>query len=728
MATRTWSFFRAGGFDQVRLSSGSELVDLGTLDQKLWVALSCPTKGIEFDARTLELMDTDKDGRIRAPELLTACGWAGAMLKHADALSAGSPSLPLAEIREDSEEARRLHSAATAVLAGLGKSKVGELSVADVSTSVQTFNALLFNGDGVVPPDSADDSVTRQVALDVVACTGGAPDKSGKQGFSAANVETFFTAVVAHVTWLAKADSAIMPLGDATAAAFSAWAAVQSKLDDYFARCRLAAFDARLVTALNRDEKDFLAALGKDLTLAGQELKDFPLAQVAAGKPLALGTSLNPAWTAPMAAFVRSVVTPLLGTRTELSEADWLLLLEKLAGHAAWMAEKAGASVEKLGAARLRELAAGPHRSALETLLAKEAEQEPIGASLTAVERLVRYHRDLMKLCNNFVSFQEFYQRKSPAIFQVGTLYLDQRSCELCIKVDDAARHATMAPLAGIYLAYCDCVRPSTGEKMTIAAAFTDGDSDNLMVGRNGIFYDRQGRDWDATITRLVDNPISIRQAFWSPYKKLLRFIEDQVNKRANAADSAVTEKLSATAVGVASAADAPPAPAAAPTPPEKRFDVGTIAALGVAVGGITAALGGMLGAFLGLGMWMPLGIVGLLLAVSLPSMAIAWLKLRRRNLAPLLDANGWAVNAPARVNLPFGRSLTRLAVLPAGSRRELSDPFAEKQRAWRLWAVLLLTGGLTVSWYLGKLDALLPGPAKSVSVMGAYAPAAAPQ
>src|SRR5436305_12603810 len=101
-----------------------------------------------------------------------------------------------------------------------------------------------------------------------------------------------------------------------------------------------------------------------------------------------------------------------------------------------------------------------------------------------------------------------------------------------------------MAGLAGAYLAYCDVARKSTGEKMQIVAAFTDGDSDNLMVGRNGIFYDRKGRDWDATISRIVDNPISIRQAFWAPYKKFERMIEEQIAKRAASADEAAAARL----------------------------------------------------------------------------------------------------------------------------------------------------------------------------------------
>src|SRR5260370_2038190 len=102
-----------------------------------------------------------------------------------------------------------------------------------------------------------------------------------------------------------------------------------------------------------------------------------------------------------------------------------------------------------------------------------------------------------------------------------------------------------MASLAGTYLAYCDCARKGSNEKMQILAAFTDGDSDNLMVGRNGVFYDRKGRDWDATISKIVDNPISIRQAFWAPYKKFVRMTEEQIAKRAAAADAAATDQLS---------------------------------------------------------------------------------------------------------------------------------------------------------------------------------------
>ena len=57
----TWKFFRAGGFDQVKLETGADLANLDQLDQKLWVALACPTRGLEFDSRTLDLVDADNN-------------------------------------------------------------------------------------------------------------------------------------------------------------------------------------------------------------------------------------------------------------------------------------------------------------------------------------------------------------------------------------------------------------------------------------------------------------------------------------------------------------------------------------------------------------------------------------------------------------------------------------------------------------------------------------------
>src|SRR6185369_9734270 len=196
---------------------------------------------------------------------------------------------------------------------------------------------------------------------------------------------------------------------------------------------------------------------------------------------------------------------------------------------------------------------------------------------IASVEKLVRFQKDLFELLTNSVNFADFYGRTG-AVFQNGTLYLDARSCQLCLEVTDAGRHAALAGLAGAYLAYCDISRAGSPKK-TICAVFTNGDRDNLMVGRNGVFYDRAGRDWDATITKVIDNPISIHEAFFSPYKKLVRLIEEQIAKRAATADSAANANLAQTATAATTLNGVKPAAPAE----QKKIDVGAVAALGVA-------------------------------------------------------------------------------------------------------------------------------------------------
>lgn len=712
-----WKFFLAGGVDQVALRTGADLAHLDQLDQKLWVALTVPTRGIEFDPKTLDLIDTDKDARIRPPELLAAVKWAEASFKNLDDLFKSGDSVPLEAIKDSA-----LAASARRILDNLGKSGSAIISLADVADSNKIFAATRLNGDGVVPADIANDPATKQAIEDMIATVGGVPDRSGKPGVNQAKADQFFAELKAFSDWQAKAEverTTILPLGDATAAAAAAIQPVKAKVDDYFARCRLATFDSRAAAPLNRAEADFVAMATKELTLGSDDIAKLPLAHVEAGRALPLTNGVNPAWQHAVEVLTASAITPLLAPdRTFLSESDWSAMQAMVAPFNAWIAAKPTTSVEKLGFTRVRELLTGNAQTAVTALIAEDLALEAEFKQIGAVEKLLLFQRDLVKLLHNYVSFAEFYGRRG-AIFQAGSLFLDARTCHLCIEVVDAGKHAALAGLAGAYLAYCEVTRPGAAKK-TLVAVFTDGDSDNLMVGRNGVFYDCKGQDWDATITKVVANPISIREAFWSPYKKFVRLVEEQIAKRAAAADAEAQAKVATTATAVANADKAKDDAKAEP----KKIDVGTVAALSVAFG----AIGGMFTQIAGFGVNIlaagPLMIVGafagVVLLISGPSMLLAYMKLRQRNLAPILDANGWAINTKAKMNVPFGAALTHVAKLPLLAERTLEDPYAEKQRPWKAYAVVLVTVALAYGWSIGKLDSYLPEPMKSSHIFPA--------
>lgn len=679
-SSHVWRFFRAGGSDQVALERGVDLAHLEHLDPKLWVVLSMPVKGLDLDERTLQLMDSDGDGRLRVPEVIGAVNWALGVVKDPESLLKGG-DLPLATIDESRDEGRGIGASAREILANLGRAGSATISVAETMATALVFAQTQFNGDGVVPVESLGDTALRDVATLIVERFGATTDRSGKPGFTQDAIDRFFGACEAYEAWYREGESdakGLLPLGDGTGAAFASLIAVRIKVNDWFGRARLAAFDPRSLAAVNRREEEYLAIAAGDLKITAQEVAGFPLARVEAGARLPLTQGINPAWAAPIATFRALVVAPIVGGAAEsLSETDWARVQEALAKHEEWQTRKAGSEVETLGIDKVRALRAGPARKALSDLVAQDKAHEPEMNAIASVERLARYHRDMLRILNNFVAFRDFYSRERPAAFQAGTLYLDGRSCALCLRVEDAGKHAALAGLAKCYLAYCDCSRG--GDRLTIVAAFTDGDSDNLMVGRNGVFYDRKGRDWDATITKVIENPISVREAFWGPYKKLVRMIEEQVAKRAAAGEAAADARLSSTAATTANVDKTKP-------PEPKKIDVGTVAALGVAFGALAtafAAIAGYLAGVLTLPFWQVcLAFVGMLLLISTPSMAIAWLKLRQRNMGPILDANGWAVNGRVKMNVPFGGTLTQVAHLPPGAAPSFAVKYPETPTA----------------------------------------------
>ena len=695
-SSHVWKFFRIGGLDQVAIETGADLLALKHLDQKLWVALSCPVKGLELDEKTLALIDTDKDGRIRAPELLAAIDWAAPYLADIGVLLKGNHTLALAAFNTATPEGKAVLTSARRILASLGKPEATEISLAEAIDTVRLFSTTKFNGDGIITPDSAPDDTLKLIIADIVAALGGLTDRSGGSGIDQGRIDSFFADATAFAAWSEKGFSPdILALGAGTAAALAAVQAVRVKVDDYFSRTRLAAYDARALAALNRSESDYLALAAQDMSITAQEVSGFPLARIAVGQPLPLTTAVNPAWADALATLHRDAVTPVFGAdKTTLAETEWTALKSKVAAYETWTAAKAGASVEKLGLDRVKAILASTEtlQPALTTLVAQDKALDPEFTAIASVEKLLRFSRDFRALLNNFVNFFDFYSPEQPAIFQAGTLYLDSRSTEFCIKV------ATPSPLAAMskaYIAYCDCKRIG-GEPMKIAACFTQGDSDYLFVGRNGIFYDRQGQDWDATITSIADNPISIRQAFLSPYKKFIRMIEEQIAKRAAAADAEATNKLATTANSTVNAdKKAKPEPT--------KIDIGTVAAMGVAVGAIGGALGAIATNLAGLAFWqLPLVLGALCAAISGPSMLIAWLKLRQRNLGPILEGNGWAINGRVKINIPFGTKLTERAILPANAKRDLTDPYEDKAAARQrkfitaLVVVLAITAGYT--------------------------------
>ena len=686
-----WEFENIGGCSRVKISSGRDIAHLEELDTKMWTVLSCPVKGLEIDEKSLAYIDMDSDGKIRVNDVVNMSKWITGVLKNPDLLLEGKDSIDIEEIDSTKDTGLKLYKAAKQILENLGKEDT-KISLADTADIAAIFASTRFNGDGVITVNSTDDAEEKAVIEAATANTGGTMDRSGVMGVNAAQIEQFYANLQAYSDWCAAEIPA--PFGENTDAAIAAYNALDAKMQDFFMRSKLAGFSPDSTKALDVQTSRIEAISNENLQGKTDEIATYPIARVTGAAELDLTAPINPAWADQFNALAKIAIEE--GKKT-LSEAEWNAIGAKFAAYSAWLGSKAGGSVDALSIDTVNKMLKENRKEVLLALVAKDAELKEEAENIEMVDKFLHILRDFYRLLKNFITFHDFYNKdkKVAAIFQSGTLIIDQRACRFCMKVDNMAAHNATAATSGMFLVYCDCTTKTSAAKLQIVAAVTVGEIGNLIVGKNAIYYDNAGVEWDAVITKVVDNPISISQAFWSPYRRMSTVVENLINKSAADKDAKMladaTAKINAapTSLPAAPAAGADPAAKPAAAPP---FDIakvaGIFAALGMAVGMSGSALTSLAKGIFALEWWqLVLSFIAILMIISGPAMVMAWMKLRRRNIAPLLNANGWAVNAASKISIPFGETLTDVAKYP---KLRLKDPYAKTGMRW--WQKLLIT------------------------------------
>ena len=610
-----WQYCSLGGTKRVCITRGEDIAHLAELDQKLWTVLSCPVKGLELDERTLDLIDYDRDGKIRAEEVITAANWLCSVVKDKNAILLGHDYIDLADFNTDNEEGVQMRDCASELLKIMGLEKT--------TISLPELNEFLSNYD----------------------------ENSQKELES-----TLENLSVSKNPYGANSDDAVAAVD-----------AIRDKVTDYFLRCKFIQFHDDCAVALDVSAEKVAEISEKNFATNIEEISKYPLSKPRADALLPINEGINPAWQSQFAKVKELVLDVDYPGKETITEAEWNAVVAKIDEYIAAKDEETKA-INK------------GHDEKLEN------EHDVI----KPLERLLHLYRDFYTLLRNYVAMVDFYNKDIPAVFQAGQLYIDSRRLDLCLKVGpDVAKHIDNSELSDMFLIYCKCVSRVKNETMNIVAVLTSGDINNIRVGKNAVFYDNQGQDWDAVVTHIKENPISVREAFWSPYRKFGRWCKEKFTKSAEEKEAAAFENLTTKADATTSAVAAP---GAAPAAAKKPFDIakfaGIFAAIGMAIGFLLNALTGILGAVFHSWLSAIIFIVIVMLCISGPSMVLAWVKLRGRNLGPVLNANGWAINSKIIVNSRFGRTLTQRAKYPAVVMSK--DPYAPMPK-WLIWLIFIL-------------------------------------
>ena len=681
-----WEYVNLGGSTRVKINSGEDLAHLNELDPKMWTVLSCPTTGLEIDDKSLKYMDCDGDGKLRVNDIVCVSQWITSLLKNKDLILKGDSSIDINHINTEDANGNKLYKSAKQILENLGKEGC-VISLSDTADITAIFAKTRFNGDGVITEASSDDADLKATIAAAVASTGGIADRSGAQGVNADQIEAFYKSLNDYITWTENAVEA--PFGDKTDSVIEAYNALDAKMKDFFMRSKLAAFSPQSIASLDVQTSRINDISAENLSTKNDEIATYPLTHITDSIDLNLDAAINPVWTKYFNIIKNNAVET---GKTTLSEDDWAAIAGKFSAYTSWKAAKAGANVESLGLDNIKKFLEQNKKAELLELVAQDVALKEEAENIELVDKFLHIFRDFYRLVKNFVTLHDFYDKDKSvkAIFQSGTLIIDQRACKFCMKVNDAGKHSAAAAKSGMYLVYCDCTTKTKPGKLQIVAAVTVGDIGELAVGKNGIYYDNSGLEWDAVVTKIIDNPINISQSFWSPYRRMATAIENLINKSAADKDNKMMAKATAN-INAAPTKTAEEAKAAVAAPP---FDIakfaGIFAAIGMAVGMIGTALASIFKGLFALNWWQIIMLfVGIMLLISGPAMVMAWMKLRRRNIAPLLNANDWAVNAVAKISIPFGETLTDIAKYP---KMKLKDPYAKKGLpSWAKWIISIL-------------------------------------
>lgn len=730
-----------GGIPQLQLDTAEEIGRIGELDRARWAATSVLCDQLFTDPGFLAYMDDDKNGRVRVDEVLAARVWLWDRLSGRDGITQRSDTLRLADLDTSKADAKKLHSLAGRLLTKLGNTASEAITLQQVRGFEASYAKTFPNGDGVVAASQVSDEGVVGLINDVVAATGGSMDLGGEAGATVALLDTWRDRAQALLAWRGQVEGdgakAVLAYGEATADVAAIITSLSPKVAQFFAQCALVGAETGAGARLTATPEELAALDVKDPAAIERWLDQAPLGSVDASGSLNLNGMLNPRYRAQLDRIASEIGPKALGQTDRLQALtveSWAAILASVAPYIAWQGAKPSGIVEDTAADRLAVAIDSPAATRLRELCAEDLGVADELQEFHNLEKLILFQRWFLEFCNNFVSFQQLFSPDERSLFEAGTLVLDGRKLTLCMNVLNAATHKAIASKSKMFIAYADITRKdATGadQKGKIAAAVTAGDQGGIDVGKRGVFYDRQEAEWDALITDIVAQPISVWEAMIAPITRLRDFISkrvaDMVGSKAASLEESTTKTAGETAVLPPPPAPAPPAAPAAPGAAGGNMQAmllgGSVAI--AAIGSTLAYVVQTITAINPLDLVAGLGsLVAGLMAIS---GVIGWFRLRQRDLSTLLEASGWALNGRMKLTFALGAQFTEEPKLPQGSVLRLT---AEQKRSYvvvTLLAFALLFIGYWFATHPELLEMLKPAPVDPAAAPPAAAPATPP-
>ena len=702
---------KLGGDYQLLIRNPEDLEAIDKLDEAHWMVTSAPCESFSCDPAFLKYLDRDGDGRIVSNDLKAAVQWLFSMLADRDSIASPTSAVKINHINTTHEDGKALRAAAERILSNLRLCETDEISLENVQNRRKILSMGAQNGDGVIPATSGTDPEFAQFIKDIIRTVGSVQDASGEPGVAEKHLEKFLSECRCYSEWLRQSElpenqdtTSMLVLGKDTEKAYRLISALRDKIDEFFNYCWL--FTLQPTVKVDTPSLTMDKFLTNDANLMQEDrMRLAPLSTPSGDETLVFDDRINPVFRELISEFREVILKRLKADKkiNNMTQSEWEDIKNLFAPYAAWIARKQGGGVGCIRIDTIDRYLTSDYADRLRTLMRNDRSVADELRHVDNVERLIVFQRWLMEFANNYVCLASLYDPLKPSLIQMGTLIMDGRRFELTMKVFDQARHKMIVQQSNICVMYLIVSRKKDNDirEMEVAAAVTSGTMTHLFIGKAGIFFTRDGLEWDATVVDIIPNPVSIIEAVKKPFKQLAEFTAKQTERFSDVRYQEVESRLEKSITTAEQSLSS-----------QGQGAVGKQSILGSQLrdvmlsGGIALAALGSSFAYITktLQNVSPLKmltvVAGLVTVIFAPIILVTMFKLRRRNLSAFLEACGWAVNGQMHLSPTMGLLFTHEPDAPREFRRGRIDSLdallkripIKSYRSVK-WIILTITG-----------------------------------
>lgn len=654
-------FRRIGGSSQLVIESANDFRNAYELDPAHWTLTSIPARNLLCPADFLALIPQDASGRIHVKDVRNLLKWVISTVSDLSDFITAAPALRLAALNAGDPDGLRAKETAELALKRIGSKNTSAITIEQINEFKTLVSSALQNGDGIIPPGPVQDEITAECIKFAMAAVGSQKDISGADGIGAAELDAFEAMLKGFLAWTDEGiarEKELFPYAAATAGLWSKYLAVAADVDDYFESCHALVFAGGHDTSSRVPTNTFDS---NDSTSVKDFFKKAPLAPADPACILHLNERVNPNRAGVLAAFFGAFRAAVPGDAASISEAEWTAFKAAIAPYGDWTGRKNTDKLDGLDLARLRAVAAS---KAFENIRAMIAEDTVVSNNVTCcdlVRKVIICQTNLREFLNNFINMEALFSPEKRSFILAGKLVMNGYNFHMCMIVHDIAAHKKIAATSNVCVMY---INATTGtapavKSMTLAVAVTAGTMRRLFIGKSGVFYTPDGLIWDAVITDLIQQPVSLKEAILMPFYRIGDIISNQAEKhfaaKTNAFEADVTKNVDSKLAGG--------------DQPKKEGGLNMpmlIMGGGVGIAALGSSFAFMAKSLQGVSVWRILAVLlGIFIIICAPFVILSLLKLFRRSLTRFLEANGCALNREMRLTLALGRIFTYVPRIP---------------------------------------------------------------